>query len=371
MALVDIVKCDVNNQEFVHKFPSNDLRTGMQLVVYPAQTAFFIKGGQICDEFTAGTYTIKTENIPILNRLINIPFGNDSPFKAEVWIINQINKLDLKWGTLQPMQLEDPKYGIIVPVRAFGQYGIRISQPRRFLETLIGNMTSFTGDKIEQYFKGKVITQLCNLIATKIAKDAVSILDITTQLLEMSAYCEAQLNQTFQTYGIELVEFSIMSINVPQDDPSLLKLKEAKETAARLRVIGRDVYQMERSFDVMEKAAENQGTSGQMVAMGAGFGAGMGIGNAFGNIAANTINTSPIAPPPIPQPVSYYLYVNGQQIANQTIQQVSNLLQQKVIDGNTLAWKAGMPDWQPLSNIPELAAHISQPVPPQVLPQMS
>lgn len=88
MALIDVVKCDVNDKEFVYKFPSDNLKIGTQLVVYPGQTAFFVKGGKMCDEFTSGTYTIKTENIPILNKIINLPFGGDSPFKADVWFVN-------------------------------------------------------------------------------------------------------------------------------------------------------------------------------------------------------------------------------------------------------------------------------------------
>ena len=72
MALIDVVKWEVNKDEFCHKCPSEDLRLGTQLVVYTAQTAFFVKGGKICDEFAEpGTHTIKTENIPILNKLIN------------------------------------------------------------------------------------------------------------------------------------------------------------------------------------------------------------------------------------------------------------------------------------------------------------
>lgn len=175
MALIDVVKCEVNDNEFVYKFPSDNLKIGTQLVVYPAQTAFFVKGGQICDEFTAGTYTIKTENIPILNKLINIPFGGNSPFKADIWFVNQISKLDMKWGTTQPIQLEDPKYGIIIPIRAFGQYGIKISNPRVFIETFIGNMSSFTADKINDYFKGRIIALLSTLITEKMICERVSV----------------------------------------------------------------------------------------------------------------------------------------------------------------------------------------------------
>ena len=75
MALFDVVKWDVNQREFCHKFPSQDLRLGTQLIVNTAQTAIFVKGGQICDEFSSGTYTLKSENLPLLNKLVNLPFG--------------------------------------------------------------------------------------------------------------------------------------------------------------------------------------------------------------------------------------------------------------------------------------------------------
>ena len=85
MALIDVVSVQMNNDILVKKFPSDDLRLGTQLVVYPGQTAFFVKGGKIFDMFESGTYTLKTENIPLLNKLINLPFGSESPFRAEVW----------------------------------------------------------------------------------------------------------------------------------------------------------------------------------------------------------------------------------------------------------------------------------------------
>ena len=367
MALIDVVKCEVNDREFCYKFPSEDLRIGTQLVVYPAQTAFFVKGGKVCDEFTSGTHTIKTENIPLLNKLINLPFGGNTPFKAEVWFINQISKLDIKWGTPHPLQLEDPKYNIIVPVRAFGQYGIRVSDPRLFLETLIGNMTSFTAEKIEQYFKGKVIAQLNSLISQKIAQDNASILDVNAYLVDMSSYCNEQLNIIFNKYGIEVIEFSLMSINVPPDDPSLVKLKEAKDMAARLKITGKDVYQMERSFDVLDKAAKNEGAGGQIMSMGAGLGMGLGVGSVMGNMTSQMVNTDPVSPPPLPQNTTYYIYINGQQLGGQTEQNIAAFIGQGVVNRDTLVWKAGLPTWVKIVQLPELS-HLfnSQTTPPPI-----
>lgn len=362
MAIIDVVKWEVNQREFCHKFPSQDLRVGTQLVVNTAQTAIFVKGGQILDEFTAGTYTLKTENLPLLNKLINIPFGGDSPFQAEVWFVNQITRMDLKWGTPQPIQLEDPKYNIIVPVRAFGQYGIKVSNPRQFLESLIGNMSTFTADAIDSYFKGKFIANLSSTIARKIIEDQISILDINLHLMEVSEFCNTEINKTFEKYGLSLVEFAIMSINVPQDDPSFVKLKEAKATLARLNITGRDVYQMERSFDVLDTAAGNTGAGAQVM----GLGVGMGVGNVMAGLAGQNINTNPASqtPPPLPQEPTYFVYVNGQQIGGQTAAQIMQMRAQGTVNDETLVWTAGMANWTAIKNVPALAALCPPPIPP-------
>lgn len=366
MALIDVVKWDMTEGEFCYKFPSEGLKIGTQLVVYPTQTAFFVKGGAICDEFTEGTYTIKTENIPILNKLINIPFGGDTPFKAEVWFINQVAKLDLQWGTPHPIQLEDPKYKIIVPVRAHGQYGIKVVNPRLFLQTLIGNMQVFSADKIENYFKGRLVTALNALIAQQIIEQNVSVLDINTRLNELSQTCNDQLNDVFGKYGLSVIEFAIMSITVPESDPSVVKLKEAKDLAARLTITGKDVYQMQRSFDVLEKAAGNEGAGGQMLAMGAGLGAGVGVGTAMGQMTGQVLNTSPATPPPIDAGKTWFIYLNGSQIGGQTPQQIASYIQQGVANGDTLVWAAGMPKWAKIADIPELAQLVAPVVPPPI-----
>lgn len=350
--------------EFCAKFPSEELRIGSQLVVYPSQTAIFVKGGSICDVFTSGTYTISTNNLPILGKIVNLPFGNETPFKAEVWFVNHIAKLDMPWGTPLPLQIEDPKYKIIVPVRAHGQYGIKVTEAQLFLETLIGNMSTFNTEQINAYFKGKIISSLNSIIAREIIEDGVSILDINTKLMDLSASCESSLNKIVCKYGISIVEFSIMTVSVPEDDPSVIKLKQTKDLVARLNIAGRDVYQMERSFDVLEKAASNEGAGGQFAAMGAGLGAGVGIGNAVGNAMGAYVHTNPGTPPPLQTEPTYYLHVNGSQIGGQTLQQISSMVQQGTVNGETMVWTAGMPQWLKASEVPALSGVLAQQTPP-------
>ena len=212
MAIVDVVKWEVNDKELVYKFPSEQIRLGSQLVVYPGQTALFVKGGKIYDEFICGTYTIKSENIPLLDKVINLPFGGNSPFQAEVWFINQISMLDCKWGTVAPLQIEDPKYEVIVPLRAFGQYGFKIGNPRVFLERLVGNMSSFTTNKVIDYFRGVILSKLTAIVYDKLKQDNMSVLNINSEVDRLSDYAKECLSDDFQEYGISMETFNIISI---------------------------------------------------------------------------------------------------------------------------------------------------------------
>ncbi|WP_289749927.1 SPFH domain-containing protein [Bacteroides acidifaciens] len=362
MALIDVVKCEVNDKELVYKFPSDDLRIGTQLVVYSGQTAFFVKGGKILDQFESGTYTLKSENIPLLNKLINIPFGNNSPFKAEVWFINQLAILDSKWGTATPIQLEDPKYDIIVPIRAYGQYGLKVKDPRLFLETLVGNMTSFSTEKVSSYFKGKVMSQLTDCISCKIVQDKISILTINSHLIDISQYLRQAICADFEKYGLGLEDFTVMSINVPEDDPSFTKLKEAKDLAARLKITGKDVYQVERSFDILDKAASNEGNGNNMLNMGVGLGAGLNIGSQVGTLSGQMINTS-LTPPPLPQSTIFYLVINGQQQGPYDINTITTYITNQQINADTLVWKQGMSSWAKISTLLEFVHLFNCPPP--------
>ena len=145
MAAVDVIKFDgfSDGKAWVaYKYPGDQFMLGSQLIVNPSQEAIFIKGGEICDVFGAGTHTLQTGNLPILNKFVKMPFGGKTPFTAEVFFINKSSRLDMTWGTATPFQLEDPKYGIIVSIRAHGKYGIRITNSSLFVGELVGSAPS-------------------------------------------------------------------------------------------------------------------------------------------------------------------------------------------------------------------------------------
>ncbi len=295
MAIIDVIKYDGNPDVFAWKYPNNELGTWTQLIVNESQEAILVKGGQVCDVFGAGRHTLDTANIPILNKLINLPFGGRSPFTAEVWYINKVFSLDVKWGTSTPIQLQDPKYKVFVPVRAFGQFGIQIEESKKFLLKLVGTLPQFDKNTILKFFRGVYLTKAKDVISSCLVHKNISVLEINTYLDEISTYLQEKISSTFDEYGIKLVSFFVNDINVPEDDTAVVQLKNALAKRAEMDIVGYS-YQQERSFDTLEGAATNPNSmQGGLMGAGIGLGMGVGIGGAIGQQfggLTQTLNTN-------------------------------------------------------------------------------
>ena len=282
MPVIDLVKWNGNPNILAWKFPGSDqLSTWTQLIVNETQEAYLVKEGVYQGPFGAGRHTLSTENIPLLTALIGIPFGGKSPFTAEVWYINRATNLDIRWGTPDAIQLQDPKYQLMVPVRAFGQYGVRITDAKKFLLKLVGTLPGFDAETLSSYFKGVFTTKIKSNIANAIINNGVSVLEISTELEKLSVMLRASLAPEMDEYGLELVQFNIHSINLPEDDPAVKTLKSALAKRTEMNLLGFN-YQQERSFDVMQTAAGNEGTAGGVMGAGLGMGMGMGMGVPMG-----------------------------------------------------------------------------------------
>ena len=159
MAIIDRVKYDGPSDVLIWRHPPDDLSWGTQVIVNQSQEALFYEGGKLLDLLGPGTHTLKTANIPLLRALVKVPFGGETPFAAEIYFINKAAKLDIKWGTPNPIPVLDPKYNVALPVRAFGQFGVRVADSKAAVVQLSGTLREFTVEALNNHFRGVLLTR--------------------------------------------------------------------------------------------------------------------------------------------------------------------------------------------------------------------
>ena len=240
MAIIDVVKYNGGPGVYAWKYPNENLNTGAQLIVNESQEALLFKDGMALDLYPSGRYVLDTENMPLLAGMMKLPFGGKTPFSAEVWFINKAYTLDIKWGTTSPIQIQDPRYGIFIPLRSYGQFGVRIADSKKMLVKLVGTMPLFDKEHLMQYFRGIYMTRVKDSLSSYLIHKRVSILEINAYLEELSLHMREKISPSFDEFGIELIHFYVNDVSVPEDDQAVRKLKSALARKAEMDIIGYD-----------------------------------------------------------------------------------------------------------------------------------
>ena len=277
MAEKELIKYVGDNNTLVHKFTCPDLKPTAELMVHDSQEAVFYKNGQALDIFGGGIHSLKPENVPFLKRVFGAIFGGPNTFPCDIFFVNKTSVLDIVWGTDSPIALEDPKYPMLINVRANGQTGLKIKDSGKFVSSVVGQLSEMSVEVIRRAIKGMMMSSIKECIAIAIAENKVSILEISTKLSELSNAILSKLNARVADLGIELNHFAINSISASESDLEQLrktkaemlkgfseadieayKISRISEARAKARETEGYTYADERKFDVLEKAAENQ-----------------------------------------------------------------------------------------------------------------
>ncbi len=360
---IDIIEwLDYTDDTICHRFEryQNEIKNGAKLIVREGQTAVFINQGQLADVFEPGTYTLETENLPILSTLKGWKHGFNSPFKAEVYFVNTHLFTDEKWGTKNPITLNDERYGL-VEIRSFGTYAFRISDAGKFIVDIVGTDNNFTNFEINEHLKSLIATRFTDTVGE--ANLPIELYAANTS--ELSETCKEVMQPEFESVGISLEKFYIENVSMPED------LKKEIFEYSRLDKLDLDQLTKFKTAKAIEAAASNEGgTAGAGMGMGMGFVLAQQMGGLMGpQMGGQTApQVSPMSPPPVPQATQYYYATNGQQMGPVGFEQLGALFASRTINKETLIWKQGMAGWVTVKDVDELKAFLGGNTPPP-LPQ--
>ncbi len=361
---IDIVEwLDYTEDTIAHRFEryQNEIKNNAQLIVREGQAAVFVNEGQLADVFTPGTYTLNTQNLPILTTLKGWKYGFNSPFKAEVYFVNTTLFTDEKWGTKNPITLSDDRFGL-VEIRAFGTYAFKVADPGKFIVDIVGTDNNFTNFEINEHLKSLIATRFTDTVGE--ANLPIELYAANTT--ELSDTCREVMQPEFMGVGISLERFFIENVSMPED------LKKEIFEYSRIDKIDLDKLTKFKTAKAIEAAATNEGgTAGAGMGMGMGFVMAQQMGNMMNpqmgsQQQAQQRQQPPAAavPPPMPQAVQYYYAMNGAQNGPVGFEQMQSLFASRTINRETLVWKAGMDGWKALKEVVELKSFLGGNTPP-------
>jgi membrane protease subunit (stomatin/prohibitin family) len=345
---------DDSSDTLVYRFPvyNQEIKMGAQLIVRENQVALFINEGQAADLFTAGTYTLSTQNIPIMTTLRGWKYGFQSPFKAEVYFFNTRLFTDLKWGTANPVMMRDKDFGMI-RLRAFGSYATRIADPKLFFKTIVGTQSLTSTSDILGQLRSTIISKLSDAIA----EGNIAALDMASKYDELSKLAVEKIGPEFQSYGFELAKFFVENISLPDE------VEAAIDQRTKLGVLGDKMgqYTQMRTADAIGVAAANPGG---MAGAGVGLGAGVAIGNAMGQAFGGGNNAAPPPPPPSGNAARWSIAIDGKTYGPYTDDALRSMVSSGQVAPTTQAWCPGCAGWAAVADFPELGGASSMMPPP-------
>ena len=279
----DVIKNSGPGELLIWRQPEEDFNTNSTLIVMPGEEAIFIKGGIIEQTFDNGTYKLSTDNYPFINRLRNMMTGGVSTFNCVVYFILKAHTMEILWGTDSPIKVRDPVYKLATSVQARGSYKIQVDNGAKFLTKMIGNNIAFeTQAGMNKYFRNEFVQIIKSNIAQAIQASNEEIMGICSKQEVFAEMLTPQISVPLYEYGLKLIKFTISALDIPDEDPTRIKLENAFANKAVMGVLGED-WGRQQAADIMMGIATNPGAGGAAAA-GAGAGMGMGMGMAAGGV---------------------------------------------------------------------------------------
>ena len=416
--ILNVIRCDEDDYLVWKWRPSdmpstreNAIRWGSTLHVKEGEVAVFVykqNDGKQMDYFEGPLdTTLKTANFPVLSSIMGLAYGGDTPFQAEVYFINLAGTVKMPFFINQ-FDIFDPRYpDFPVPVTVKGSLMFNITDYKSFVK--LHRMVQFSQEDMMDETKDAVKKRVKSYVSNLTYSEQIPAIQIERRVAEVSDLVEAKLKGEFaDDFGVNIKRVDLSDIVIDKESEGyqdlyettvmqtkILREAQTEDTTERMRM-GREVefkrqnlaaetdyfaaHRLNLQADVSKTAAESLGelggsgigggdfnAAGMMAGMMLGGTVGAGMSNMMGGMMSGMQGQmQPPAmqtPPPIPQ-VNYHIAVNGQQAGPYEKSVIANMIQSGQLNANTLVWKQGMPQWEPITNVPDFAPLFSNNMPP-------
>lgn len=286
MGLLDVVKDqfldvieyeDVSNKLIVYKYQresgNNELKQGSKVIVRESQSAVFLKGGQLADILSPGTYSLNTDNMPVLSTLKAFPYLFVSPVIADLYFVSTRQFIDNKWATKNPIMKRDSEFNM-ARIRAFGKFSFRITDVALFMREIFGTKGIVLTYDIVSYLSSMVT----EAFSVAIGESQLSVLDLAAEYRKIASMMQERLNEQTGAIGVQFSDILVENVSLPDEVEKLID----EQSGIGMAKQDMEAFMQYQTARAMRDASKQKGGL-------AGLGAGMALGN---TMAKNIQNVS-------------------------------------------------------------------------------
>ena len=175
---------------------------------------------------------------------------------------------------------------IVTTARARGAFKLRIDNPAKFLEKLIGNNVFFqTQVEMNKYFREELTGKIKASISRFLNGLQQELIGIDAYLDILAPQIEPYINETLTDYGLKLVKFSLSGLDIDLTKYDMIDVGriEGLSDVGKMEALGQNYLGVE-TLHIMRDMANNPGGGGAAAGMGMGLGAGAMMGGAMSTL---------------------------------------------------------------------------------------
>jgi membrane protease subunit (stomatin/prohibitin family) len=281
---------DDRKGQIVFKWPDVTIRRFTHAIVNADEVAMFVNTGQIVQTMGPGRHEINADELPGLGAVIDFATGGNA-YRAELYFCGTREYTGFRFGG-RIDDVQDQRSGLIVTLRVFGDYALRVMDPARLITNLTATVDVTDNERIAGWVSDQLLKVLRTNVTTQVVAQGWPILGLSVHSPEIEEAAITSANGQLEAYGIALTRMGNFDINLSPEDATQLK-QLAKDTSYSQLAGGFGQYAAgEMALGAGQGMAQGGGST-----EGAFLAAGLGLGGGLAGLGAQQA-----APPPAPAP---------------------------------------------------------------------
>jgi membrane protease subunit (stomatin/prohibitin family) len=266
---------DDRKGQIVFKWPDITIRRYTRAIVNADEMAMFVNTGQVVQTLGPGRHQIDANELPGLGVVIDHVSGGNA-YRAELYFVGTREYTGFKFGG-RVDDVQDPRTGLVVTLRVFGDYALRVADPVRLVTNLTATVDVTDNERIAGWVSDQLLKVLRTHVTTQITRNGWPILGLMAYSAEIEENTIEAGNGQLAAYGVQLTRMGNFDVNLsPEDEQQLKQL--AKDTSYSQLAGGFQNY----AAGEMALGAGQGLAKGGAGTEGAFLGAGFGLASAFG-----------------------------------------------------------------------------------------